>query len=344
MPYLCGFADLPCHAKPVFMRVFRNLTKGLVWWYHHINNKRAAPIRAREKEKNMNANEANEKIYAAVTDKIIAQMETGVIPWKKGWKAISGSYNAKSKRFYSFINQMILWTKPGAYASFKQWNELGCKVKKGAKAEFIMEWFSKEITYTAKNKDGEEEEVKYRKWYPRMYPVFHSSQVEGWTEPEAEEIKAADPIREAEELIEAYKTFSGIKSIITDKESSKAFYSPVSDYIQVPKKEQFSDIAEYYSTLFHEMTHSTGHSSRLDRGLDKMPAAFGTDTYSKEELVAELGAAMIMTRLEIDTPETFTNSAAYLQGWLKALKNDKSLLISAASYAEAATRYIFNER
>lgn len=292
----------------------------------------------------MKANEANEKIYAAVTDKIIAQMEQGVIPWRKGWKAVSGSYNAKSKRYYSFINQMILWTKPGAYASFKQWNDLGCKIKKGAKAEFIMEWFSKEITYTKTDAEGNEEEVKYKKWFPKMYPVFHSSQVDGWTEPEPADIKAADPIKEAEEVIEAYKSFSGIKAIYTEKESDKAFYSPISDYIQVPKKEQFDDIAEYYSTLFHEMTHSTGHSSRLDRGLDKMPAAFGTETYSKEELVAELGSAMIMAKLEIDTPETFMNSAAYLEGWLKALKDDKTLLVSAASYAEAATRYIFNEQ
>lgn len=313
-------------------------------WYHYIIKQNTADKNGRKtRGKNMKAYEANEKIYAAVTDKIIAQMEQGVIPWKKGWKAISGSYNAKSKRYYSFINQMILWTKPGAYASFKQWNELGCKVKKGEKAEFIMEWFSKEIKYTKTDENGDEEEVKYRKWFPRIYPVFHSSQVEGWTEPEANEIKAADPIKEAEELIEAFKSFSGIKAIITDKESDKAFYSPIRDYIQIPKKEQFSDIAEYYSTLFHEMTHSTGHSSRLDRGLDKL-AAFGDKSYSKEELVAELGSAMIMARLEIDTPETFMNSAAYLQGWLKALKNDKTLLVSAASYAEAATRYIFNEQ
>lgn len=284
------------------------------------------------------------KVYETVTNQIIEEMEKGIIPWHKPWTAISGAYNAKSKRFYGFMNQMILG-KPGAYASFKQWNELGAKIKKGEHAYTIMEWFSKKIEWTSKDEEtGEETKHSYLRWYPRTYPVFHQSQVEGWTAPEIETIKPADPIAEAEEVIENYKVFSGIREIKTDEMSDKAFYSPTFDYIQVPMKEQYKNINEYYSTLFHEMTHSTGHTSRLDRGLNVKLAAFGSNDYSKEELVAELGSAMIMTRLGIDTPETFQNSTAYLQGWLKALKNDKSLLISAASHAEAATRYIFNEQ
>lgn len=283
------------------------------------------------------------KVYEAVTDQIIAEMEKGIIPWKKGWTAISGAYNAKSKRYYSFLNQMIVG-KPGAYASFKQWQELGAKIKKGEHAVYIMEWFSKKITWTSKDTEtGEETEKSFLRWYPRTYPVFHESQVEGWTAPEMENIQPAEPIEAAEDLVASFKSFSGIKDIITNEMSDKAYYSPVLDYIQVPMKEQFDSINEYYSTLFHEMTHSTGHTSRLDRGLNTKLAAFGSNDYSKEELTAELGSAMIMARLGIDTPETFKNSTAYLQSWLKALKNDKSLLVSAASYAEAATRYIFNE-
>lgn len=296
----------------------------------------------------MAANKTNtkdfSKVYETVTDQIIKEMEKGIIPWKKGWTAISGAYNAKSKRYYSFLNQMIL-AKPGAWASFKQWQELGAKIKKGEHAEYVMEWFSKKIEWTATNEEtGEEEKKSYLRWYPRTYPVFHESQVEGWTAPQIETIKPAEPIEAAEELVNNYKGFSGIKDIITDEMSAKAYYSPVMDYIQVPMKEQFDSIEEYYSTLFHEMTHSTGHTSRLDRGLNTKLAAFGSNDYSKEELTAELGAAMIMARLGIDTPETFKNSTAYLQSWLKALKNDKSLLVSAASYAEASTRYIFNEK
>lgn len=286
------------------------------------------------------------ELYAKVTDEIIKQMEAGIIPWKKGWKAISGAYNAKSKKYYAFINQLALG-KVGAYASFKQWQELGAKINKGAKASYVIEWFYKEYKFTDTETDDDGNETKterkYKKWYPRVYPVFHESQVTGWTAPELDEIEKPDPIQAAEDVITNYETFSGIRRIIRNEQSEKAYYSPVADYIQVPMLEQYENASEYYSTLFHEITHSTGHSSRLDRGLDNKLAAFGSQDYSKEELVAELGAAMCCTRLGIDTPDTTTNSAAYLQGWLKQLKNDKGLLISAASYAEKATRYIFND-
>lgn len=281
------------------------------------------------------------KLYETITDQIIKEMESGVIPWRKPWVALSGAYNAKSKRRYGFLNQMILYM-PGAYASFKQWCELGCKVKKGAKASWIMEWFSKKIEFETENENGEAEKHSYLKWYPRTYPVFHESMVEGYihTEPE---VVSLNPIEEAENVVSAYEDFSGITAIKRTSESDRAFYSPVRDYIQVPKLEQYKSPNEYYSTLFHEMVHSTGHSSRLGRGLDEKLASFGSDDYSREELVAELGSSMIMARLHIDTPQTFKNSTAYLQNWLSALKNDKSLLISASSYAESATRYIFHE-
>ncbi len=283
------------------------------------------------------------KIYETITNQIIAEMEKGIIPWKKPWTALAGAYNAKSGKRYTFINQMVLLPHGGgAFASFKQWTELGCKVKKGAKASWIIEWFNKKVEYTVTNDDGEEEKKSYLKWYPRTYPVFHESMVEGYThkEPDAKE---NDPIKEAEQIIKAYEKFSGIKEIKRDNESSRAFYAPIPDYIQVPHINQYTNPNEYYSTLFHEMVHSTGHTSRLNRGLDTKLAAFGSADYSKEELVAELGSSMIMARLGIDTPATFTNSAAYLQAWLGKLRDDKSLLVSAASYAEAATRYIFNE-
>lgn len=281
------------------------------------------------------------KLYETITNQIIEEMERGVIPWRKPWVALTGAYNAKSKRRYGFLNQMIL-CKGGAYASFKQWSELGCKVKKGAKASWIMEWFSKKIEFETENENGDFEKHSYLKWYPRTYPVFHESMVEGYKGPEPTET-IIEPLESAESIVNEYELFSGITAIKRTSESARAFYSPVRDYIQVPSLEQYKTPNEYYSTLFHEMVHSTGHSSRLNRGLDEKLASFGSDDYSKEELVAELGSSMIMARLHIDTPQTFKNSTAYLQSWLTALKNDKSLLISAMSYAESATRYIFHE-
>ncbi len=107
-----------------------------------------------------------------------------------------------------------------------------------------------------------------------------------------------------------------------------------------PLPEQFQDSAEYYSTLFHELTHSTGHESRLNR-LDKC-AAFGSEIYSTEELVAEIGSASLLATLGIETGETLTASAAYIKNWLKAVKNDKRMVVAAASRAEKAVRMILN--
>lgn len=287
-----------------------------------------------------------EKLYEKVTNEIIAQLEKGVIPWKKGWKAVSGAYNAKNKKYYSFLNQIALG-KQGAYASFKQWTDLNCKVKKGAKASYVIEWFYKDYTFKNKDKDENgnevENEKKIRKWFPRVYPVFHESQVDGYVKPKMPARRRPNPLKNAEKVIAEYKNFSGIKAIITDRQSDKAFYSPILDYIEVPMLAQYENPNEYYSTLFHEVTHSTGHSSRLNRGLDAKLASFGSKDYSREELVAELGSAMCLARLGIDTPDTLQNSASYIKGWLKALKDDKCLLVSAASYAERATRYIFND-
>ena len=113
------------------------------------------------------------------------------------------------------------------------------------------------------------------------------------------------------------------------------------DYVQVPTMEQFPKAEEYYSTLFHEMTHSTGHTSRLNRftGAAKA-AAFGSEEYSKEELIAEIGAAALVNRCGIETRHSFRNSAAYLQSWIKALRNDNTLIIGAAGKAEKAVAYI----
>ena len=131
---------------------------------------------------------------------------------------------------------------------------------------------------------------------------------------------------------------------ILEKVTDKAFYSPSLDYIQVPCKEQYQHIEEFYSTLFHEMTHSTGHKTRLDRLEESNKAHFGSENYSKEELVAEIGSATLINKLGIGTNKSFNNSTAYIQSWLRVLKNDKKFIISASSRAEKAVKYILNEQ
>ena len=176
----------------------------------------------------------------------------------------------------------------------------------------------------------------------KYYTVFHIDDCEG--------IKAkwdvetdrphADPIKEAEAIVDNYQERENIR-IIRNEITDKAFYSPSRDFISVPCIEQYTETAEYYSTLFHEMTHSTGHHSRLNRFTGSAAnAAFGSEEYSKEELIAEIGAASLINYCGIESNSSFRNSAAYLQSWMKALKDDPTMIVAAAGKAEKAYNYI----
>lgn len=269
-------------------------------------------------------------VYEMVTDRIIEELEKGVIPWKKPWKSISnGAYNRVSKKPYSLLNQLML-KHEGEYATFKQWQEMGGKIKKGAKSEFVVFW---KMLSVEEEKDG----ATITKTIPmlRYYNVFHISQVEGIEPLEAVETIHNEPIEEAEKVKNGYSVRENIQFI--EEVGNKAFYSPSGDYICIPCKEQFEKINEYYSTAFHEMIHSTGHKKRLDRLVN---AKFGSEKYSKEELVAEIGSAMILNELGIETPDTFENSTAYIQSWLQVLKNDNKFIVSASGKAEKAVKYI----
>lgn len=276
-------------------------------------------------------------IYEMITDRIIEQLENGVVAWQKPWTGVhDGAYNRISNKPYSLLNQMLL-SKTGEYATFKQWTELGGHIKKGEKAEIVTFWKIQQIE--EENEDGE----KTIKQLPllRYYNVFHISQVEG-VEPKSIDLNELQPIEEAERIKTEYMQREHIK--ILEKVTNKAFYSPSLDYIQVPCKEQYQNIEEFYSTLFHEMIHSTGHKVRLDREDVKDCMYFGSENYSKEELCAELGSAFIINKLGIASSKSFTNSTAYIQSWLRVLKNDKKFIISASSRAEKAVKYILNEQ
>ena len=174
----------------------------------------------------------------------------------------------------------------------------------------------------------------------KYYNVFHISQVEG-VKPLEVPFREVEPIEEADKIITMYVNREHLD--FKELPSNKAFYSPSCDRVVVPMKEQYENINEYYSTTFHELTHSTGHKSRLDRLETGAIASFGSETYSKEELVAEIGSASLMNMLGIETPQTFKNSTAYIQNWLQVLKNDNKFIVSASSRAEKAVNYILGE-
>ena len=280
----------------------------------------------------------SKSVYEMVTERIIEQLESGVIPWEKPWSGVrSGAYNRISKRSYSLLNQMLLKNE-GEYATFKQWSELGGKIKKGEKSEIVVFWKILPIEET------QEDGTKVTKQVPllKYINVFHISQVEGVEPLQKEKLNDIEPIEQAESILQDYWTREHIT--VEHIKGDKAFYSPMRDLIQLPLFEQFKDANEYYSTAFHESVHSTMKKSRCNRAEERKDklVAFGSEEYSKEELVAELGSASIMNMLGIETRKSFRNSSAYIQSWLKVLKNDVKFIVSASSKAEKAVNYILN--
>ena len=274
-------------------------------------------------------------VYQLVTDRIIAELEKGRIPWNKPWTGIrSGAYSRATGKPYSLLNQLLL-VKPGEYLTYKQAQAAGGTVKKGEKSQIVVFW--KPLEVEKENEDGS----KQKQMIPilKYYNVFHIDQCEGVKPRFVQEVFVpVDPVADAEAILADYSQRSGCR--IFNEQQDRAYYRPFTDEIHLPLREQFPQIAEYYSTAFHEATHSTGHTSRLNRL--NTSAFFGSEDYSKEELIAEMGSAILMNELGIETPDTFRNSAAYIQGWLKALKDDSRLIVSAAGKAEKAVRLILD--
>ena len=282
---------------------------------------------------------AKANVYDMVTNRIIAELEKGKIPWQKPWTGVrDGAYNRITKRPYSLLNQMLLQHN-GEYATFKQWQDLGGHVRKGEKSEIVCFW--KIFESKENNPDTGEIEIKKIPLL-RYYNVFHISQVEG-VEPLAPEQlnDEVEPIEAGDKIINDYINREHLKFV--ECKSNQAYYSPSNDTVVVPLKEQYSMINEYYSTTFHELTHSTGHKNRLNRLQTGAVATFGGEEYSKEELVAEIGSASLMSIAGIETAKTFRNSTAYIQNWLQVLRNDNKFIVSASSKAEKAVNYILAE-
>ena len=273
-------------------------------------------------------------IYKEITDRIISQMESGVIPWSKPWVASGKAISRSTGKPYSLLNQMLLG-RPGEYLTFKQCQEAGGKVRKGEKSSMVVfwKWIEQEDEET-----GEKKEVPFL----RYYNVFHIDQCEGITAKHTTETtfpEDAEPLEAAQDIIYDYLSREGVK--LSHQEGDRAFYHPATDEVVLPIRKQFVSTAEYYSTVFHELTHSTGHAKRLNR-LNR-PSFFGTEDYSKEELVAEIGAATLINHVGLETSTSLRNNAAYIQNWLAVLKDDKRFIVSAAGKAEKAVALILNQ-
>lgn len=281
----------------------------------------------------------SKSVYEMVTERIIEQLENGVCVWQKPWHgAKSGAYNRISKKSYSLLNQMLL-KFDGEYATFKQWQELGGKIRRNEKSEFVVFW--KVLPIEEEQADG----TKVTKEVPflRYINVFHISQVDGVEPLKAEERKDIEPIEQAEKVLQDYWTRENI--LVTHLKSDEAYYSPLRDIISLPLFEQFKSANNYYATALHESIHSTMKESRCNRESERKGkiVSFGSDSYSLEELIAEIGSANLMNIIGIETNKSFQNSTAYIKSWLSVLRSDPKFIVSASTKAEKAVKFILNE-
>jgi len=282
------------------------------------------------------------KVYQIVTDRILAELAAGVIPWKKTWSA-DGSLpmNLISKKEYRGTNLLLL---PSNYSSpffltYNQCKKLGGFVRKGENSYPVIFWkfFDKTDSVSGEKTGGRIPMLRY-------YRVFNVEQCEN-IDPKkipvlvTDDMNEIEPLEYAEDIINAMPKKPEIKH-----NESKAYYSPRLDYVNMPKKNLWAESTEnYYAVLFHELTHSTGHVRRCNRGIETN-AGFGSVSYSKEELIAEMGSAFLCSITGILTDDVLKQSAAYIESWTNAIRNDNKLVVTASGKAQKAVDYILGKQ
>lgn len=281
--------------------------------------------------------------FDEVTKKICEAMERGVVPWRRPWSKIASARNAVTNRSYSGINPFLLalsgFTDP-RWMTFKQAKRLGGNVLKGSKGTTIIFWklLRKNVGVSpGTTTDDDDDETTISRVVPllRHYTVFNIEQTEGTKLPafEPEVVDKVEAIDEAEAVIQGYPN----PPTINDKGGDRAFYRPSTDTVSLPARSSFNDSAAFYETAFHELGHSTGHETRLNRR-DEEPAPFGSPVYAREELVAEFCAAFLMQDVGLDS--VIENAASYINGWTKAIQNDPKMIVVAATRGEKAALHI----
>ena len=262
-------------------------------------------------------------VYESVTDRIVASLEKGVVPWRKPWVG-GGPINVRSGRPYRGVNIFLLgMTEYGdpRWGTYKAIQEAGGQVRKGEKSTSIILW--KPVS----KRPTEDQEKGDQYMLLKMYSVFNAEQADDLPEYQTE--FEHEPIERAQQIVDG---FVGAPAILFG--GDRACYSPPLDQVRCPELGQFRTVEGYYGTLYHELVHSTGHEKRLAR---LEPALFGTDPYAREELVAEMGAAMLCGMAGIDNQD---ESASYVGGWLERLQDDRKLVVQAAAQAQKAADLI----
>jgi len=305
-------------------------------------------------------------VYDSVTNAFVDSLKSGKIPWKKPWNPLGAHRNFISKKAYRGLNPLLLdiaatnkeFESP-FWLTYKQADSLSCKawcksnniandndgykkykqacrvkdsdaytgISENEKSTLITYWnMFKGDSRDKVDENGDPEKVMIP--YLKYIYVFNIDQTNLGIEIDKPEGIEFNPIERAEEIIVDWDDKPEIKHL-----GDRAFYRPSTDSITMPSQESFHSEEEYYKTLFHESIHATGHESRLNRIKGD---SFGDEKYSKEELVAEIGANFLTNICEIETEEMTTNSTAYINGWISKLEDDKKLIVQASGKAQKA--------
>ena len=281
-------------------------------------------------------------VYEIITERILEKLEQGTVPWHKPWAGGGCPQNLVSGKEYRGVNVWLLGSQDFSspyWVTFRQAKQLGGSVRKGERGTPCILW--KWINRSDENPETGEKETKQIPLV-RYYNVFNAEQCDGISharlEAEHDEPEPFSPIKSAERIVASYPK----PPSISEDGRSAAYYRPATDSIHMPTQETFDSEEHYYATLFHEITHSTGHESRLARPGVSNPIRFGSHDYTQEELAAEMGSAFLLAEAGIDAEGLMDNSAAYLASWLRALRNDKKLVVFAGAQAQKAVDHILD--
>lgn len=275
-------------------------------------------------------------VYEIITEKVMDKLKDGDIPWHKPWIGDGWPKSLASKKEYRGINVFLLACQNYAspyWLTYNQCKKLGGNVRKGEKSTMIVFW--KQIKVKDRTTD---ENITIP--MPRYYRVFNVAQCDGL---DSKKIPDTDINPDFQSIPACEKTVNDMQNKPNIRhQESRAYYHTKNDFVNMPNKEKFQKPEFYYSVLFHELGHSTGHKTRLERK-DFDTGHFGTENYSKEELVAEMTAAFLSGVHKIEM-QTLDNSAAYIKSWLKKLKDDPKMVVLAAAQAQKAADYILNKQ
>ena len=287
------------------------------------------------------AGSAQRDPYAVVTAQIVDALERGTVPWRTPWATARGSHrNGISGRAYRGINTLVLamraleegWSDP-RWMTFKQAKAAGGSVRKGSQGTRVILW--KWVDRPTGETDDEGRELTERRPFTRIYSVFNVAQVDGVELPEQADVAGERVVSVNEAADEAIAAYLGAGGPTLHHGAESAYYVPERDEVHVPARETFGDDHGYYSTVLHELAHSTGHPSRLGREGYRTAARFGSERYSQEELVAEMAAAFCGAELGVD-PSRLEQSAAYIASWLRVLDDDRRMVVVAAQQGQKA--------